>query len=416
MVMIDSEVLGKQKLPTSMKNKKLSILLLTWEFPPHIVGGLSRHSEGLAVSLNKLGADVNVITARPKFETKMFEEWKGVNVHRVEPLNFMDSHFLHWIAGLNLKMTEKVMELSKKNKFHVIHAHDWLVGEAAVTLAKFLNLPLITTIHATEYGRNSGIFTELQQFIHNKENELIHSSNHVIVCSDYMKDEVCGLFSVEEKKISVIPNGVHKEEHTNEEQALHPILANETRNIIFTLGRFVKEKGFDLIIEAAKTLKHKNLCFVIAGKGPMLQEYQQLIEKYHLEDSVFLPGFISEQHRIQFFKRCTMAIFPSRYEPFGIVALEALKFAKPLIVSETGGLKSINKHMDTGLFMESENVSSLVQQIEYVLSFSDHAEQMAENGKRLVESYYSWHRVAELTKRHYEDQSILFSINEEIRV
>jgi glycosyltransferase involved in cell wall biosynthesis len=413
--MIESEMWRNVAMTESINSKKLSVLILTWEYPPHVIGGLSRHTEGLSVSLQKLGVDVHIITAKPKEESPIFEEWRGVKVHRVEPLNALDSNFLNWIAGLNLKITEKALELSKQYKFHILHAHDWLVGEAAITLAKFLNLPLITTIHATEYGRNSGIYTELQQFIHNKEYELVHSSEHIIVCSDFMKEEVSEVFKVSTNKLSIIPNGVDKEVPVTENgYALHPILSREKRKIIFSIGRFVKEKGFDLIIEAAKSLKHQNLCFVIAGNGPMFHEYLQLIQKYDLQDYVYLPGFISDQQRLQFFRHCSMAIFPSRYEPFGIVALEALKYARPLIVSETGGLKGINKHMETGLFMESGNVKSLVEQIEYVLFKPIRAEQMAANGKRLVERYYSWHRIAEMTKRHYEELSILFSINEEI--
>jgi glycosyltransferase involved in cell wall biosynthesis len=109
-----------------------------------------------------------------------------------------------------------------------------------------------------------------------------------------------------------------------------------------------------------------------------------------------------------------MAIFPSRYEPFGIVALEAMTFSKPIIVSETGGLRGINKHLVTGLFMQPDNVDSLIIQIELILSSPKNAQKMAINGKNLVEYYYSWQRVAEMTLRQYEELHLLFSINEEL--
>ncbi|WP_442594930.1 glycosyltransferase family 4 protein [Neobacillus sp. D3-1R] len=400
-----------KKLAYSSGFKKLRILLLTWEFPPHIVGGLARHSEGLSVYLQKNGIDVTVITTKTPKIVQAFEEVQGVKVYRVEPLNAMDNQFLNWVGGLNMAMAEKAFQISNEEAFDIIHAHDWLVGEAAQTLSKYLNIPLITTIHATEHGRNGGIFTELQRFIHQKEDKLIQSSNHLIVCSEYMKEEIVEIFSYPGEKISIIPNGVVIDKPSIQGN-FHPLLQFENRNILFSIGRLVKEKGFDLLIEAAAKMKRKDVCFVIAGIGPMFQEYERKIKSLALENSIYLIGFISDEQRNQFFEKCTMAILPSRYEPFGIVALEAMKFSKPIIVSATGGLKGINKHLETGLFMEPNNVDSLVSQIEMVLNQPELAEQMAKKGKDLVDQFYSWQRVAEMTKRIYEDQHLFISINE----
>jgi glycosyltransferase involved in cell wall biosynthesis len=394
--------------------KRMRALLLTWEYPPHIVGGLARHTEGLALYLQKNGVEVHVITAKPHNMESIYEEVEGVKIHRVEPLNMMDHQFLNWIGGLNLAMTQKALELAKEHKYNIIHAHDWLVGEAAKTIAQNLKIPLITTIHGTEYGRNSGIYTELQQFIHNKENDLVHYSNALIVCSEFMKEEVIDLFTIPYEKINVIPNGVKMDQSEDLSSSyMHPILLNEKRKIIFSIGRLVKEKGFDLIIEAAAKIRRDDICFVIAGTGPMYHEYERLIKKHKLEKDVFLIGFISDQHRNQYFENSTLAIFPSRYEPFGIVALEAMKFSCPVIVSEIGGLRGIIKHSVTGLFMEKGNVESLVDQIEIMLNQPNHAEKMATNGKHLVDQLYSWQRVAEMTKRVYEELDLLLTIKEE---
>jgi 1,4-alpha-glucan branching enzyme len=394
--------------------KRLTLLLLTWEFPPHIVGGLARHTEGLSLYLQKNGVEVHVITAKTPHIDNEFAEVEGVKVYRIDPLNANDNQFLNWIGGLNLEMVQKALELANEHQYHMIHAHDWLVGEAALTISNVLKLPLVTTIHATEYGRNSGIFTELQQFIHNKENQLVHCSNHIIVCSDYMKEEVSSIFTVREEKISIIPNGVRIEmENNRSSNNLHPFLEREERSIIFSIGRLVMEKGFDLLIEAAAKIKRRDICFVIAGIGPMYHEYERLIKRYELEESVYLVGFISDQQRNQFFEHCTMAIFPSRYEPFGIVTLEAMKFSKPIIVTEIGGLRGINIHRETGLFMENNKVDSLIKQIEFILSNPVEAKRMAVNGKKLVDHFYSWQRVAEMTRRVYEELYRVSTINKE---
>jgi 1,4-alpha-glucan branching enzyme len=414
--MVKLEMRERDKTTTYISEpKRLTILLLTWEYPPHIIGGLARHTEGLTLQLQKLGVDVHVITTKPNYMVSAYEEIEGVKVHRVEPLNAMDPHFLNWIGGLNLRIAEKAFELARENKFHLIHAHDWLVGEAAKTLSKELKLPLITTVHGTEYGRNAGIYTELQRFIHNKEIQLIQASQQLIVCSGFMKEEIREVFGAQEEKMSIIPNGVLIEKQNEViRNHLHPILQKEKRKIIFSIGRLVQEKGFDLLIAAATKMNRKDICFVLAGNGPMYQEYERLIKQHKLEDVIYLVGFISDQQRNQFFERSTMVIFPSRYEPFGIVALEAMSFSKPIIVSETGGLSGIVKHLKTGLFMEPDNVESLVEQIKVILSNTEVAQKMAANGKALVDYYYSWQRVAEMTKRQYEELQLLFSINEEL--
>jgi glycosyltransferase involved in cell wall biosynthesis len=411
---MDKNEINRDMLGKSFSGTRLRILLLSWEYPPHIVGGLARHTDGLSVHLQKCGCDVHVITAQPLSNISGFMEINGVSVYRVRPLNAMDPQFLNWIGGLNLSMTQKGLELSELHSFDVIHAHDWLVGQAAQTLANMLKIPLITTIHGTEYGRNGGIHTEMQQFIHQKEIQLIQASNQLIVCSEYMRDELNALVEEVENKITIIPNGIQFED-SKEMQDLHPILLKEKRKIIFSIGRFVKEKGFDLIIEAAAHMRNDDVCFVIAGIGPLFHDYETLIKKYTLEGQVYLTGFISDIHRNQFFENCTMAVFPSRYEPFGIVALEALKYKKPVIVGETGGLKGIVKHLETGLFMSPGNAKSLVEQIEYLLTHTRDAEEMAVLGERYVNQYFSWQKIAEQTKRHYEETILLFSINELIR-
>ncbi|MFD2446063.1 glycosyltransferase family 4 protein [Bacillus sp. CGMCC 1.16607] len=398
-----------------LNQKKLRILLLTWEFPPHIVGGLARHTEGLSFHLQQIGVEVTVITSKALEINLDYENMTGIHIHRVEPLNRMDDQFLNWIGGFNLAMIQKALDLNDIHKYDIIHAHDWLVGEAAICLAKLMHIPLITTIHATEYGRNEGIYTELQQFIHHKEFILIHASIHIIVCSEFMKNEVGEIFACSNEKISVIPNGIEMEEEIKENsQLLHPLLKNESRSIIFTIGRLVREKGFDLIIEAAAKMKGKDLCFVIAGVGPMHHVYEQLIKHYELEKNVYLIGFISDEQRDLFFKHCKAAVFPSRYEPFGIVALEAMKATCPIIVSNTGGLRRLIKPFETGFIMKMNDVDSLVEQINYILNKPETAKKFARNGKKLVSHLYNWRQIAKFTKQLYEEIHLLSSNKKEI--
>ncbi|WHY90523.1 glycosyltransferase family 4 protein [Neobacillus cucumis] len=384
-------------------HRPLNILMLSWEYPPHVVGGLSRHVYGLSVHLAELGHEVHVVSLL-RNDLPSYEKINGVHVHRVKPLNEQDEDFLSWIGGLNLAMAYKVEKLADEYSFSIIHAHDWLVGTAAIALKDSLSIPLLATIHATEYGRNNGIYTEMQKFIHSKEQQLVTEADQVIVCSDYMVEEVTSIFDAASEKLAIIPNGVDLLNNREEESVeLSPNL--QDKKYIFSMGRIVKEKGFETIIEASAIAKELKLefSFVIAGKGPMLDTYRKLIQEKHLEDKITFIGFVSEQQRNTFIQNCEMVVVPSLYEPFGIVALESMALGKPTIVSKTGGLKGIVKHLQTGMVMTPGDAKSLLEQILFIYKNPEKAAEMAKEGQLVMKSLYSWKRVALETSRIIED-------------
>ncbi|WP_394232956.1 glycosyltransferase family 4 protein [Niallia oryzisoli] len=378
----------------------MRILFLTWEFPPHIVGGLSRHVHGLTKHLAEKGHEIHVITAGAE-SLPVMEQMDGVFIHRVKPLRANEKDFLLWIAGLNIAIAEKAAALTADKSFDCVHSHDWLVGAAAISLKKNLHLPLVTTIHATEYGRNSGIYTELQRFIHNKEKQLVDQSDQVVICSDFMKAEVQKLFKAVDEKLVTIPNGIDCDSSADDKNMdyLADIQIESDRKMIFSIGRMVKEKGYDTLIEAAAVLKRKgiNVSFIIAGKGPMLEVYRSKVSEMQLSDTVYFIGFIDDKKRNALLELSEMAVFPSLYEPFGIVALEAMQAGKPTLVSNTGGLKGIVQHLETGVLIEPANSVNIADQIIYLLENPDLAKKIGINGKRAVQSRFSWKAAAEET-------------------
>lgn len=382
-------------------NKK--ILMLTWEYPPHIIGGLARHVYGLSQGLKKMGHEVHVLTANPKNEIPD-EIIEGVHIHRVSPLNDNDSDFLSWIGGLNIAMVRKAVQLFAAHPFAVIHAHDWLVGASAITLRTLFNCPLIATIHATEHGRNQGIYTELQKFIHEKETDLIHAADQMIVCSKFMENDLKKVFLFSRQKCSIIPNAVepmNTKAGNIENKA--PAAVQKNKKLIFSIGRMVREKGFDTLIDTAAALKDRypDIYFIIAGKGPMLDHFRRKVSDLNLCGTVYFPGFISEDLKNAFYQECFMTVFPSHYEPFGIVAIESLAFAKPTIVSDTGGLKEIVLHKETGFLAAPNDCGSLTDQMIFILEHEEQANEIGQNGKKLVESIFSWERVAHQTEEVY---------------
>lgn len=386
-----------------MGNKR-KILLLSWEFPPNIIGGLGRHVHGLSKELVILGYEIYLITAGGEGKPS-FEDFEGIHVYRVLPLNKQDEDFLSWIGGLNMAIADKAIYLSSKERFELIHAHDWLVSAAAIVLKEYLQIPLITTIHATEYGRNNGIYTELQKFIHHKEKSLVEQSDHIIVCSNYMSEEIKKLFFVNKQNISVIDNGVDVPVlYSNTDDLLKGLPIDSSKKMIFSLGRIVKEKGFDILIDAARKLKEAqpDVYFIIAGNGPLLDYYRRRVRDLSLENVVFFIGFINDKVRDVLFKECFITVFPSRYEPFGIVALEAMIAGKPVIAANVGGLKGIILHMETGLLMERDSPESFIEQVVYLLEHESIAINMGLMGRQRAKELFSWRRVALTTKELYE--------------
>ena len=184
----------------------MKILMLTWEYPPRIVGGISRVVYDLSHTLIKDGHDVTVITYK-EGDTPYFEDDKGVKVYRVDNYMINPNNFIDWVMQLNFNMVAKANEIiAEEGKFDVVHAHDWLVAYAAKTLKNSYNMPIVATIHATESGRNSGIHDEQQRYINDTEWMLTYEAAEVIVNSNYMKGEIQRLFGLPYDKINVVAN------------------------------------------------------------------------------------------------------------------------------------------------------------------------------------------------------------------
>jgi glycogen synthase len=394
---------------------KKSILMLSWEYPPHIVGGLARHVHALSIELVKRNYDIHVITSRPA-DTISYEKKDGVHIHRAAPLNDLETDFLAWIGGLNLAAANLALSIASNTIIDAVHNHDWMTGPAAEFISKSLGIPLIATMHGTEYGRNKGIFTDLQQFVFEKEEKLVHSSDKVIVCSDYMAAEIDELFGVPESKVSVIPNGAMIEASSykiiNAEDTF-PFLIG--KKVVFSIGRMVKEKGFETLIKSAAMLKetHMDLCFVIAGNGPLLETYRQMVKDRSLDGYVYFIGFVHEGIREGLLERADMAVFPSIYEPFGLAAAESLASGTPTIIAKTGGLQGLAENFKTGLYMEPGNANSLANAINYIYENRQLADEMADNGKLAVSEKFNWANNAEETDCLYKSLLIAHSCKKE---
>ncbi|MGI8846215.1 MAG: glycosyltransferase family 4 protein [Thermoleophilaceae bacterium] len=322
-------------------------LILSWEYPPLIEGGLARHVRKLAENLVDQGTDVHVL-ARGTESSPAEEEMEGVLVHRVlEPERPRDlGEFVTWIERMNADMLAVGVEVGDLYDFDVVHGHDWLVAGAADHLANRFRCPFVCTIHATEYGRHQGwVDKHPQSHIHGVEQWMANRAERVVTCSTYMRDHVADIYGLEENRIAVVPNGIDPAElvPVDDLEALRGRFAKPDERLILLVGRLVYEKGFQLALEAMPGLVERlgNVRFLVAGSGTAEAELKRQASELGLDEHGTFLGWIGDDVLHSLYLIADLTVVPSLYEPFGLVALEAMASGCPCIVADTGGLREI---------------------------------------------------------------------------
>ena len=385
----------------------MKILMLTWEYPPRIVGGIARVVHDLSKRLIKDGHEVTVVTYRDNADVPEYENDKGVNVYRVDNYMIHPNNFIDWILQLNFNLVSKATEIiNKEGGFDVIHAHDWLVANAAKALKNAYGIPVVATIHATEAGRNSGIHDDTQRYINDTEWMLTYEASEVIVNSNYMKNELQRLFGLPYEKINVIPNGINLSNFTGIERDydFRRQYAMDNEKIILYVGRLVYEKGSQHLIAAMPKVlsNYHDAKLIIAGRGGMMDELRQEANNLGLNDKIYFTGYLDSKQVQKMYKCADVAVFPSTYEPFGIVALEAMLAGVPTVVSDVGGLDEIVTHGVDGMKAYAGNANSIADSITALLYDHQLATNVAKKAKQKVKEQFNWEKIAQDTHFTYE--------------
>ena len=374
-------------------------LILSWEYPPLIEGGLARHVRKLAENLADQGTDVHVL-ARGREEDPQEAEVGGVLVHRVrEPERPRDlGEFVAWIEHMNSDMLAAGVEAGDRWDFDVVHGHDWLVASAGDHLAKRFRAPLVTTIHATEFGRHQGwVEHHPQSYIHGVERWMANRAERVITCSAYMREHVADIYGLEERRISVIPNGIDPSElvPVGDLDSLRARFAAPDERLVLLVGRLVYEKGFQLALEALPRLIERlgNVRFLVAGSGTAEHELREQASRLGLDAHGTFLGWIGDDVLHSLYRIADLTVVPSIYEPFGLVALEAMASGCPCLVSDTGGLREVVPHDDVGLRFRSRDPDSLGEMAERLLTDATLRERMVAEASEHVLSF-DWADVA----------------------
>ena len=385
----------------------MKILMLTWEYPPRIVGGIARVVHDLSKRLIKDGHEVTVVTYRDNTNVPEYENDKGVNVYRVDNYMIHPNNFIDWIMQLNFNLVSKATEIiNKEGGFDVIHAHDWLVTYAAKTLKNAYNIPIVATIHATEAGRNSGIHDETQRYINDTEWLLTYEATEVIVNSNFMKNDIHRLFGLPFEKINVIPNGINLSNFTGIERDydFRRQYAMDNEKIILYVGRLVYEKGIQHLIAAMPKIlsNYHDAKLIISGRGGMMDELKAEARNLGLGNKVYFTGYLDSKQVQKMYKCADVAVFPSTYEPFGIVALEAMLAGVPTVVSDVGGLNEIVNHGVDGMKSYAGNPNSIADSVTALLYDHQLAANVSKKAKQKVKEQFNWEKIAQDTHFTYE--------------
>jgi glycogen synthase len=388
------------------------VLLLSWEYPPVIEGGLARHVRKLAEALVRQGMTVDVLTrgvsdAAPDGQPGV-DELGGVTIHRVrEPGWPRDlDRFVAWVQQMNDDMLATGEALAEDARYDLIHGHDWLVAKASAKLAKRLGVPYVTTIHATEHGRHQGWVQDYpQSHIHSVERWMARRADGLIVCSYYMRGHVADIFDVDERRVAVIPNGIDPRElrPAGDLQALRREFAEPHEKLVLFVGRLVYEKGFQLALDALPSVLEgvQDVRFLVAGSGTHEAELKEQAQRLGLSDHGSFLGWIGDDVLHSLYRIADLCVVPSIYEPFGLVALEAMASGCPCIVADTGGLREVVPVGErVGLRFNGGDAEHLGVMIERLLVDEPLRERLVTEASEHVLSF-DWDDIAQRTRGIY---------------
>ncbi len=409
----------------------LRIGFFVYEYPPQLVGGLGTYAEYITQQYVDLGHDVSVFTLNNN-GLKTREIMRGVEVHRpliadasnVWPF-FVADDLKKW--GTNIKFfndifiynilsaTKFINGLIKKEgyKFDVVCCHDWLSSIAGLVIKNETKIPVVFHTHSTEWGRSGGQGSET---VSHFESAMAQNADKIITVSYAMQEDLIK-HGWQPSKISVVWNGVDPDRYDPvlvQKQDVTTIRRKygipDNWNMLLFVGRLTWVKGVRNLLQAMPLVlkEYPNTKLVILGKGDEQNDIEETAERLNIKNNiVYRFDFVSEEERIIHYAASDVCIFPSIYEPFGIVSLEAMAMEKPVVVGARGvvGFKEqvVNGGTDqTGVHINGEDPADIAWGIKETLRDPEKAKNWGENGGRRVLEYFTWQKVAEQTAKIYE--------------
>jgi len=404
----------------------LRIGFFVWEYPPKLVGGLGTYAEYITHEYVELGHDVSVFTLNSG-DLKTTEILKGVEVHRpmiadasnVFPM-FVANDLVKW--GTNIRLfndifiynilsaTKFINELIRKEgcKFDIVCVHDWLSSIAGMIVKNETKIPVFFHVHSTEWGRSGGQGSEVVTHL---EQATARLADQIVTVSYAMRDDLAR-HGWDESKISVVWNGVDTERYDPQNynrEAVDTIREKygvpKDWNLLLFVGRLTWVKSVSNLVQAIPMVlkEYPNTKLVILGKGEEQKDIVEMAARLGIKENIaYRFEFIPEDERILHYAAADACIFPSVYEPFGIVSLEAMAMARPIVVGAQGVVGFREQVVpsgpnQTGIHINGEDPTDIAWGIKEVLKDPQRAKTWGENGRKRVLELFTWRKSAEQT-------------------
>ena len=391
----------------------MRLVFISWEYPPHVVGGIGKHVAELVPAFRALADEggtpfqLDVITPQTGNAPEVEELSQAVTIYRVGTPSVNPLDLFNSVVDNNRYLVSKARELHASNPYSLIHVHEWLTASAGIELKHAWKIPLISTIHATERGRHhSYVPNETSSKINQLEWQVCFESWRIIVCSSYMAGELSRFFDVPLDKVTLIPNGVDvtpfescSDERVQERKDRY---APNGEKLLFYIGRITPEKGVQVLLQALPSIHEKlpNVRLLVAGRNS--EQMQPLVDELGIGEAVELLGFIDSETRDCLYRSVDAAVFPSLYEPFGIVALEAMAAGCNVIASDVGGLSEVVDHRRTGLTVRPNDAQNIAWAVEQLFADPVQAQAMRTRALQEVMRSYNWVTIAASTLDTYK--------------
>ena len=365
----------------------MKILFWTPLFWPDI-GGIEVLAMNTLPALRDRGHQCIVVASHRHRQQPDRMNWKGTPVYR----------FPFWAAlakrdlGLMMKIRKDLIELKLALQADLLHIHfSGYTAYFQLATAHAHPVPVLVTLHSSLADCKAGPDTLLGKFL--RTADWITAVSHATLL------DVRGILPEITKRSSVIYGCVAQPN-------IDPLPLSFEKPRIVCVGRLVREKGFDLAVDALGLLikDYPQLCLTIVGNGPERIPLERRVAELGLTDVVEFTGNVHNNLVPQLFNMATVIVVPSRYrEPFGLVALEAAQMARPIVASRFGGLLESVIHQQTGLLVENENAVAFAQAIAFFLDHPDVARQMGQAARKRVLKVFGLQRYVDEYDRLYKD-------------
>ena len=415
----------------------MRVLMLGWEFPPFISGGLGTACFGMTKALARQGikvlfvlphikgddraSHVNLISAsdvplhaavaedreflanidfrtidtllRPYLDDQSYarvlsdvKKMKYAKEKGPDVFIELSGDYGGDLISEAIRYARVVAEIARKETFDVIHGHDWLTAFAGAAARRVSGRPFVYHAHALEYDRSG---ENINGAVYDIERLGMTEADEVIAVSHYTKNMIVNRYGIDPGKVTVVHNAVNREM-----LGTVRIPAKRQQNkIVLFLGRVTFQKGPDYFIEAAAlVLKYmRNVTFVMAGTGDMWPRMIERVAQLRIGKNFHFLGFVEGAQIEQIYGMSDLYVMPSISEPFGISPLEAMLRDVPVIISKQSGVSEI---VDNVLKVDFWNVRDLANKIISVLTYPALSVEMVQQSRESLRSIY-WENAAQ---------------------